>query len=328
MFYNPLLAAPHPDPWVIYEPPWFWFCGSAQDAIYVLQAESLADLRNARPRAVWKAPRDGPYSQGLWAPELHHLDDRWLIYFAADDGDNRNHRMYVLESSAPLGPYAFRGKIATPDDHWAIDGTVLRHPDGSWYFVWSGWEGTEDVAQHLYIAPMDRARPWALTGPRVKISSPDYPWERRGRPLVNEGPAAVVRGNTIYLFYSASGSWTADYCLGLLTCPVARPVLDARSWTKHPQPVFAQNASAGVYGVGHASFVQDGHGQWWIVYHGMDRPDAGWSGRSTRIQPFRWSADGLPLLGTPWPVTKPLRIVPPADHGSLNGRSATGRRGR
>lgn len=317
MFYNPLLVAPHPDPWVIYEPPWFWFCGSEQNRIYILQAETLTGLGTAKPQTVWTAPAYGPHSQSLWAPELHHLEDRWLIYYAADDGDNHNHRMYVLESKAPWGPYEFRGKISTSDDHWAIDGTVLSHPDGSLYFVWSGWEGNEDVAQHLYVAPMDRARPWTLTGPRVKISSPELSWERCGRPFVNEGPSIVLRNDTIYLFYSASGSWTADYCLGLLTCPITRPVLDAASWAKHARPVFSQNEEAGVYGVGHASFVQDGHRQWWIVYHGMDRPDAGWPGRSTRIQPFEWSEDGHPVLGTPWPLAKPLDLRPHLANGAL-----------
>jgi len=39
------------------------------------------------------------------------------------------------------------------------------------YFVWSGWEGTRDEAQDLYIGA-DGRNPWTLAGPRVLISRP------------------------------------------------------------------------------------------------------------------------------------------------------------
>jgi GH43 family beta-xylosidase len=53
---------------------------------------------------------------------------RYYIYVAIDDGNNANHRMYVLEGDTndPLLPFTFVGKLNTPDDNWAIDGTVLK----------------------------------------------------------------------------------------------------------------------------------------------------------------------------------------------------------
>jgi GH43 family beta-xylosidase len=38
------------------------------------------------------------YSKELWAPELHFIKGKWYMYFAADDGNNNNHRIYVLEN--------------------------------------------------------------------------------------------------------------------------------------------------------------------------------------------------------------------------------------
>lgn len=308
-FKNPLLPAPHPDPWVIFQAPWYWYCGSRDNRIYLLRAKGLQDLAQADPIWVWTAPSEGMNSQHLWAPELHHLDGRWLIYYAADDGLNLNHRMYALESGSPLGPYVDRGRVATADDHWAIDGTVLSHPHGTRYFIWSGWEGRQNVKQNLYIAPLDGHCPWRITAPRVMISTPDQPWEQHGRPWVNEGPEVVVRDETLYLFYSASGSWTEDYCIGLLRCFVRDPVLDPRSWQKHSAPVFAKHPEARVFGVGHASLVQDHRRQWWIVYHAMEDRMAGWAGRSVRIQPFEWPDHALPQLGRPRPLEEPLAMT-------------------
>ena len=46
----------------------------------------------------------------LWAPELHQIGDRWYVYYTASDGQNENHRMYVLEADHPLGPYHCAGE--------------------------------------------------------------------------------------------------------------------------------------------------------------------------------------------------------------------------
>ena len=113
----------------------------------------------------------GPNSRNIWAPELHRLRGKWYVYFAADDGQNRNHRMFALENASedPFeGTFVEKGRVFDPAaDRWAIDGTAIDL-NGRLYFLWSGWEGTEDVDQRLYIAPM--SDPWTISGPRVEIS--------------------------------------------------------------------------------------------------------------------------------------------------------------
>jgi GH43 family beta-xylosidase len=73
-------------------------------------------------------------SREVWAPELHHLDDHWYVYFAASNGENRNHKLWALQSASddPLGPYTLHGPLYTGDDPgltasncWAIDPTIL-----------------------------------------------------------------------------------------------------------------------------------------------------------------------------------------------------------
>ncbi|HET9236580.1 MAG TPA: family 43 glycosylhydrolase [Oligoflexus sp.] len=125
-------------------------------------AKNLIDIGRAPSVKVWQAPSGTEHSRQLWAAELHYLDGLWYIYYAASDGNNATHRMYVLESIGqdPTGPYRFKGRIAAATDRWAIDGTVLEPGDGRRYFVWSGWDGDENIQQNLYIAPMQN--PWTL----------------------------------------------------------------------------------------------------------------------------------------------------------------------
>jgi len=305
-FRNPLFLGA--DPWVLFQEGNYYYCGSGEgNSIYIIKSPTLSGLASKDKSTVWKAPIEGRDSKEIWAPELHLLNGRWYIYYAADDGDNSNHRMFVLESagSDPLGAYIERGQITDETDKWAIDGTILQSVNGSIYFIWSGWENDTNVQQNLYIAPMNQKEPWKITGKRVLLSSPTYDWERIGTPYVNEGPQVLRRNGKTFVIYSASGSWTPDYCLCALIADDRSDMMDAMSWVKYSQPVFSRNDTEGVYGVGHASFTTSSDGtQDFIVYHAMSDPQAGWMGRSVRIQPFNWHDDGTPHFGVPLSTEK------------------------
>jgi len=292
---NPL-APVSADPWVVRDGDSYLYTYTTGRNIVLARAASLAELGRAPVRVVWTPPAAGPCSRNLWAPEIHRLDGRWYLYFAADDGVDANHRMWVLaaESDDPFGAWRLVGKLATPDDHWAIDGTVAEWRGQRW-FVWSGWAGRQWGPQHLYLAAM--ASPTALAGERIAIASPTLAWERHGAP-VNEGPTALVRDGVLHLLYSASVYFVEQYCVGLLTLRGADP-RDPAAWAKQPQPVFA--ASAEVKGPGHASVTTSPDGrQWYLVYHAHHGPRRGnWVPRDLRAQPFAWGEDGLPRFGAP-----------------------------
>src|SRR5690348_16869735 len=120
MFTNPVVAH-GADPWVIRWQTNYYFCQSRSDSVWVNRASRLEDIGKDHWKRVWKPARGTTYSKEIWAPELHFLQGKWYIYLAADDGDNANHRMYVLEgtSSDPQSPYVFKGMIASSSNRWA-----------------------------------------------------------------------------------------------------------------------------------------------------------------------------------------------------------------
>jgi len=396
-FRNPIIET-GADPWIIKQDEMYFYCFSDnKSSIYVSYASSPERLDEAQKILIWRAPPGRAYSHETWAPELHCLDGRWYVYFAASDGNNHTHRMYVLEADHPTGPYRFKGQISPPTDRWAIDGTLLLMDDGQRYFLWSGWDGNTNIQQNLYIARM--LNPWTLVeqtvaNPRLKpvrpkstsflnleafaeeagsyclevlyscvhtamqrlevngenhlglhytptgagnwqthfekielmqgrnllsfaegigkatidkiiirplghdrslISTPEFAWEKLGGPpYINEGPQILKRKGRLHIVYSASGSWTDHYQLGLLTFQ-GGDLLDKRNWRKKG-PVF--QGTDRVFGPGHASFIEFEERDW-IVYHAAKHSGAGWN-RHVRMQPFSWDDEGDPVFGSPW----------------------------
>lgn len=308
-FTNPLLAS-GPDPWITYQDGWYYYTHTLGGYVSIWKTKHPTDLRAAASKKVWMPEAGKPYSQNVWAPEIHYLQGKWYIYVAADDGKNENHRIWVLENPSPdplEGTWTFKGKLADPGDHWAIDMTIFEHK-GQLYAAWSGWETYQNVSQHIYLAKLKD--PWTMDGDRVKISSPEYIWEKQGSsaslPTINEGPAFLRQSpdsQKLFIVYSASACWVDDYALGLLEADADADLLSPQSWKKHPAPVFEKSPASGVFGPGHNSFFKSPDGtQDWILYHANTRAGDGCGDRrAPHAQSFRWKADGTPEFGSPLP---------------------------
>ena len=80
--------------------------------------------------------------------------------------------------------------------------------------------------------------------------------------------------------------------------------MDPASWTKAPVPVFKTSRENKVFGPGHNSFTVDELGRDVLVYHGRDYETITGDplfdpNRHTRMQYFRYHADGTPDFGVP-----------------------------
>lgn len=308
-FTNPLLPS-GADPFSFYKDGYYYYTNSTGDNITIWKTKNLADLKTAERKIIYTPPQGTPYSKELWAPEIHFINNKWYAYFAADDGDNNHHRMYVLEneSTDPMkGEWQFKGKIADPSDKWAIDGDVFTYKD-QLYMIWSGWEGDTNGQQDIYIANLKN--PWTIEGRRVRIASPVFDWEKNGdlndpdnppHVNVNEGPQALQHKDKLFIVFSASGCWTDYYALGLLSFTGNDNLLDSSAWTKNPEPVFKQSIANAVYAPGHNSFFKSPDAnEDWILYHANSLPGQGCGKfRSPRMQQFSWTNNGTPFFGEP-----------------------------
>ncbi|OCT47147.1 alpha-N-arabinofuranosidase [Cladophialophora carrionii] len=286
----------------------------------------------ARTIAWRPGPADHPWFVDLWAPELHFLDSTWYVYFTGAkprDGPgmyNADRRTLLLRSRSrdPMeaGAWEFLGRLGGLPDHWNIDATVFRLPQtGRLYCCYSGWPAGDfsDRQQDLFLAEMDgpeAAKPDTV----VCISRAELAWERadQGTHGVNEGPAFVSVGmrasaagsgagsaagsgsvsgeeeTTLFqgIVYSANGSWTSDYRLGILQLVDGAHPLRQSSWRKRPTPLLVSDRQhGGPFGPGHASFIpsspSDGRRRRvYCIYHATEHFDQGWANRKARVLSF------------------------------------------
>jgi GH43 family beta-xylosidase len=317
---GPPLIAQRADPFITHPVRGtYYFTGSVPeyDRIIVRGAPTIAGLTAATESVIWRRPASGTMGGHIWAPELHRVDGRWYLYFAAGDADDVFRiRMYVLESALadPRDPagWVLRGKIVTEWDSFALDATTFTHR-GRRYLVWAQSEPEISVNSSLYIAEL--RNPWTLKSKPVRIATPTRDWETRGF-RVNEGPAVLIRNGRVFLTFSASAT-DARYCIGLLTADARADLLDHASWVKTPTPVFTTNEQTGQYGPGHNSFTvaEDGVTDV-LVYHARDYRDIVGDplydpNRHTRVQRLDWNADGTPNLGVPHGGAGPITPASP-----------------
>ena len=273
------------------------------DRLAIRRARTLAGLATAEEAVVWRRPENGKMAGYIWAPELHHFDGQWHIYFAAGDGDDKFHiRTYVLSSTDvnPLtGKWSLTGQLETPWDTFTLDSTTFVHR-GVRYLCWAQHEPGIATNSNLYLAPL--ATPTTLAAKPARLTVPTYDWEIIGFK-VNEGPALLARNGRLFLTYSAAAT-DYHYCMGMLTARDDADIMDPAAWSKSPEPVFKSSPAHNVWGPGHNSFTVDENGRDMLVYHARDYRDIQGDplfdpNRHTRIQPINYTTDGVPDFGEP-----------------------------
>lgn len=299
-FDNPI-AEKRADPWVLKNDDGTYYLIATvpeYDRIVIRKAGTINGLKTANEKEVWHKHEKGVMGHHIWAPELHKIDGKWYIYFAAGEAENIwNIRMWVLSNASenPMqGEWKEEGPIKTKESSFSLDATTFEHK-GKRYLIWAqtikGLKGTALVLSEM-------KNPTTLTGPEVVISQPEFNWEKM-KYNVNEGPAVIQRNGKIFVTYSASAT-NHNYCMGLLWIDETADLLDTANWHKSTRPVFYTNVDLKRYGPGHNSFTTAEDGETVImIYHARDYKEIkGYElddpNRATRARVVEWTASGFP----------------------------------
>lgn len=299
------------DPWVYkHTDNYYYFTGSVPvyKSIELRRARSLDHLENAERVTVWQAPETGIQSQLIWAPEIHYLNNKWYIYFAASDhsklrNEKHHHRMFVIENAqenSMNNQWQEKGQITTQFDSFSLDATIFTHKE-QLYYVWAQLDPRIPSNSNLYISKMRNPR--TLKGKQTLLSIPEYNWEKIGFK-VNEGPAVIQHKDKVFITYSASAT-DENYAMGLLWAFKDSDLLDGFSWYKLQDPIFKTCEETQFYGPGHNSFTKGENDQTDIlIFHARPKKNdftdpLSNPNRHTYAQTFTWDKQGFPIFGKP-----------------------------
>lgn len=282
------------------------------DRIILRRSKTIEGLADAEEKVIWDEKDSATAHRFIWAPEIHEINGKWYVYFAASGQANNvwdiNCHVIACDGNDPYNDtWSDKGKFqAAAGDNvsfteFSLDMTYFE-ANGKHYVCWAQKVGESNV----YIATIDPEEPWKTTSKAMLLTKPEYYWERVSIP-VNEGPAAMIEDGKVYLAFSASATGP-EYCIGLMYADVTSDLMDINAWTKLETPLLTSEDLIGEYGPGHNSFVQDENGDWVFVYHSRSekcyKGECGYGDgdplydpcRSARIRYVKWGEDGLPIL--------------------------------
>ena len=332
-YQNPLIEE-RADPQILYDEaekcyyftasyPAYGSVTAGYDRIILRKASTISGLSDDDTEiTIWKAPSSGQMARHVWAPELHQINGKWYVFFAAGNSDNIwAIRPYVLvcqgddpydasnwvKADGTAEIHAATSEDSSCFDSMSLDMTYFTDEDADGithhYVIWA-----ELSPSSLYMQEIDPAQPWTGQGEVIMLTAPEYGWERDSE-LVNEGPAILKHDGKIFCTFSASGTGP-EYCIGLLYADENSDLMDPDSWTKLSYPVLTSDDVPGEYGPGHNSFTVDADGNPVFVYHARTEEcyldQCNWASadplydpcRAARVKNVHWSADGLPILNT------------------------------
>jgi beta-xylosidase len=233
-----------------------------------------------------------------WAPEVHHVGDGFMAYFAALSP--RRHRICIgaARGDAAGGGFHDIGRPLACNRHVSlIDPHLFTDANGKHYLYWkTDGNGLRPKEKTVLYGRELAADGVHFVGKRHRLIRNTERWEGD----VVEAPWVVHHGSYYYLFYSGFRYCDHTYGVG-----VARSHSPLGPFKKRSGPILRSNATW--VGPGHNSIARAGDHDW-IVYHAWHGAHScGDTGsRELLIDRVRW-VGGWPAIndGTPSRASHP-----------------------
>ena len=234
----------------------------------------------------------------LWAPEVHFIDGRYVMYYTASGTAAGGSAIGVATSSSPAGPWhdsggPIIGPIANSSGGYnsVIDPHEIATHAGQRYLYYGSFTGG------LYVVPLQ------ANGLKVQPGSTPV---QVGAPGLFEGTDVVWHRGYYYLFASSGGCCSGPSSgyeevvsrsrspLGPFTDKLGVPL------TKGGASVILAANGNNFVGPGGVTAFQDGPGNWWMVLHVIQQQNpylgSGATRRPLALEPIEWGPGGWPAV--------------------------------
>jgi xylan 1,4-beta-xylosidase len=262
-----ILRGEFPDPTVVRAGKDFYLTHSHAD-VYIpsLLIWHSTDLYHWKP--VCRALQNFP--ENIAAPELIHYRDRFYIYFPSHRSN------WVITASSPEGPWTSPVDLKVG----GIDPGHVATPDGTRYLYFNGGRAVQLAEDGLSVT--DKAT--------VSYRGWQYPDTWNVECFCLESPKLSFH-NGYYYLTSAQGGTTGPTTSHMAVQARSRSPLGPWENSPYNPLVHTWRAAEPWWSKGHGTLVDDGSGNWYIVYHAYENGHRE-LGRQTLIEPLTYTAGG------------------------------------
>lgn len=187
-------------------------------------------------------------SQGFWAPQVWHANDKFYMAYTADE------KIAIATSDSPLGPFV-NDKNAISNDK-QIDPFVFFDDDGKKYL----YHVPVGAGNRIFVAELKDDFSGLKGTAQVCIAAND-PWEIIHSRVV-EGPTVLKHKGLYYLIYSANHFESQQYAVGYAVSEKPEG-----PWVKYSGNPILSIHNTREPGSGHGDMVTDKDGNMFYVFH-------------------------------------------------------------
>ena len=286
LYQNPVFDGSCPDPGVIFDgTEYVAVCTGGNN--YPLRTSPDLTHWTSKGSAFDSAKKPSWATGDFWAPEIHKVGNKFVVYFSARQTNGR-FAIGAAQAATALGPFTSGdAPLVTDDTYGLIDASEASDATtGKPYVIWKVDGNANGVPTPIFAQPLSDDG-LTLAGSKTQLITNDKVWEGN----VVEGPFMLHHGSYYYLFYSGNAYYNGTYAVG-----VARSAKLLGPYEKLPNPILTTNTAW--VGPGHCSVLDLADGTTYMVYHSWKAGHVNGSGdaRVLLVDQVFWGDDGWPSM--------------------------------
>ncbi len=213
------------------------------------------------PFRVFTPPADFWADRNFWAPEVHRIGERWVMFASFKSADRRRGTQ-ILSAPEILGPYEpVSAAPATPEEWECLDGTYWNDGERSWMIFCHEWVQTGNGSIRAMPLREDLSGP--AGPPLLLFRAADAPWAEAlpilgsagNQNFVTDGPYLLRHGEVLLMIWSSFVR--GRYAIGMAAS--ASGTVEG-PWEHAPLPLYDEDG-------GHGMIFRDFAGQFRLAIH-------------------------------------------------------------